>query len=69
MSKNIGVIERIFRIVIGLAIIIYGVVELSLLGLIGLVPFMTAMMGWCPLYRMLGVSTCKIKDNNKGEEK
>jgi hypothetical protein len=61
MKVNIGSADKVVRIVVGLAL-------LSLLflldgkarwfGLIGLVPLLTAFMGFCPLYTLLGVSTC-----------
>ncbi len=61
MKVNIGSADKVVRIVVGLAL-------LSLIfllegnarwfGLIGLVPLLTAFMGFCPLYTLLGVSTC-----------
>jgi hypothetical protein len=60
MTTNIGSADRVIRIVIGLAL-------LSLLalaegkarwwGLVGLLPLLTAFVGNCPLYGLLGVST------------
>jgi len=32
------------------------------LGVIGLVPLITGLTGWCPLYSVFKISTCKIKD-------
>ncbi|MDM7946462.1 YgaP family membrane protein [Oceanibaculum nanhaiense] len=64
MTQNVGGIDRILRIVAGLAI-------LSLLvlldgnarwwGLIGLVPLGTALLRWCPAYTLIGVNTCPTK--------
>lgn len=64
MEKNVGSTEKVIRIVVGLAI-------LSLLfllegpnrwfGLIGLVPILTALVGWCPAWAVLGINTCKTK--------
>ncbi|MBW2611273.1 MAG: DUF2892 domain-containing protein [Deltaproteobacteria bacterium] len=60
MKKNIGNIERIVRIVVGLAILSLTVVgPQSPWGLIGIVPLSTGIIGWCPPYAMLGISTCK----------
>jgi len=60
MKNNIGNIERIVRIVVGLAILSLTVVgPQSLWGLIGIVPLSTGIIGWCPPYAMLGISTCK----------
>ena len=67
MKKNIGSIDKILRLVIGLALLAYGFVSGSLLGLIGIVPIFTALINICPLYSILGLSTsCSIsnKDNN-----
>jgi hypothetical protein len=36
--------------------------EWKWLGLIGLVPLLTALAGWCPAYTILGVKTCPIED-------
>lgn len=65
MKSNIGVIDKIARIIIGLAIIGVGITFKSWLGLIGLVPLGTAIFGVCPAYLPLGLSTCKIKDSEQ----
>lgn len=65
MTKNIGTIDRIIRIVIGSAIIIWGAMNNSLLGAIGLIPLLTAAIGWCPLYCPLKINTTCDKDNCK----
>ncbi len=67
MNKNVGKIDKTIRIVLGLAIVAYGVYAQNLLGLIGLVPLGTAAIGWCPLYPVCGISTvCKsCKDDKK----
>jgi hypothetical protein len=64
MKKNVGSIDRILRIIIGLALIAWGVIEKNWLGAIGIVPLVTALMGWCPLYSILGVKTCTMKDGD-----
>ncbi|RDD30464.1 hypothetical protein CR161_06910 [Prosthecochloris sp. ZM] len=58
MDKNMGNADRIIRLVIGLLIITLGVINGSLLGLIGLIPLITAGIGFCPLYKMFGFKTC-----------
>ena len=62
--KNMGRIDRIIRIVLGLGVlsllfIISG--NLKFLGLIGLIPLLTGIIGICPLYSLLHVSTNKKK--------
>ena len=58
MKKNIGTLDRFLRILLGLAIIAYGVINHSWLGAVGAVPLLTALIGFCPAYCPLGVSTC-----------
>ena len=63
MNKNIGNIDKIIRIIIAISIMIFGVVNQSLLGLIGIIPLLTALMSWCPLYTVLGIkTTCSIQE-------
>jgi hypothetical protein len=57
MKKNIGNADRIIRIVLGLGIIAYGIVNHTWLGAIGAVPLLTAFIGFCPAYCPLGIST------------
>lgn len=62
-GRNIGTIDRIVRIVVGLALLaLVFVGPQTLWGLIGLVPLGTALIGWCPAYRLIGLSTCPISD-------
>lgn len=57
MFKNIALWERALRIVIGLALLAF-VGPHALWGWLGLVPFVTGVLGTCPLYRLLGISSC-----------
>jgi hypothetical protein len=60
MSKNVGGIDRILRIVVGLALI--GMTLAGIIGMwgwIGVVPLATAAIGWCPAYLPFGIKTCK----------
>lgn len=59
MVRNVGAIDRVVRVVAGLAIIAAGVCYESWWGIIGLAPLATAAMGWCPGYLPFGLSTCK----------
>lgn len=63
MKKNIGSIDRVIRVILGLVIIGLGIGFKSWLGLIGLVPIFTTTIGWCPLYAPFGITTCKVKSN------
>ena len=64
MKKNVGSADKIVRIVLGLGLLsLLFLLEapMKYLGLIGFVPLLTAMMGWCPLYTLLGIDSCKVK--------
>jgi hypothetical protein len=59
MKKNVGKIDMIIRIVIGLAIGAVGFYYSSWFGLIGIIPFATAFIGFCPAYTLFGINTGK----------
>lgn len=59
MTHNEGSTDRILRVIAGIAVIGAGVYYGSWWGAVGIVPLATAAMGWCPLYSILGVNTCK----------
>lgn len=61
MTKNIGNVERIIRIIVGmvlLSLIYFLEGNARWWGLIGLGPIVTASIGYCPPYAWLGISTC-----------
>ena len=63
MKTNIGNIDRTLRIVAGLAILsLFFVLDegLRVWALLGLVPLLTGLASWCPLYTLLGIRTCKM---------
>lgn len=68
MGTNVGHLDRILRIVVGLAILVYGYMMGSWWGLIGLIPLITGLIKWCPVYTLIGASTCKKEDENKMPE-
>lgn len=57
MKRNIGNTDRIIRIVLGLGIIAYGIINHTWLGAVGAVPLLTAFVGFCPAYCPFGIST------------
>ncbi|WP_346859055.1 DUF2892 domain-containing protein [uncultured Draconibacterium sp.] len=59
MKCNVGSVDRLVRIVIGLLIAIVGVVFDSWWGLVGIVPLATGLFKFCPLYLPLKISTEK----------
>lgn len=64
MTANMGAIDRLVRLLIGLTLIAYAIpvgfpqTGWNWLGWFGAVPLVTAALGVCPLYTLLGVSTC-----------
>jgi lipoprotein signal peptidase len=60
MKKNIGGVERILRVIVGI-----GILALAFVGpkspwaYLGLLPIVTGAIGWCPPYSLLGISTVK----------
>lgn len=62
MTQNSGGIDKILRIVAGIALIALTVMGvLPVWGYVGIVPLATGLMGWCPLYTVLGINTCPMK--------
>ena len=55
-------IDRVLRVVLGLALLaLVAVGPQTLWGLVGIVPLATGLVGSCPVYRLLGISTCKTR--------
>lgn len=62
-TKNAGTVDRALRAIVGLvliALILTGTI--GVWGWIGVVPLVTAALGWCPAYTMLGIKTCPIQE-------
>ncbi len=62
MNRNVGGIDRILRIVIGLGLV--GAAATGAIGAwgwLGLLPLATGAIGWCPPYGLLGINTCKTR--------
>ena len=61
MTRNVGGIDRILRIVVGLALIALALTGIiGVWGWIGVVPLATGALGWCPAYCPLGIKTCSL---------
>lgn len=62
MTRNEGKIDRILRVIVGLALLsIVFVGPQTMWGLIGIVPLATGLIGTCPIYSIFGIRTCAIK--------
>ncbi|HWS11809.1 MAG TPA: DUF2892 domain-containing protein [Rhodocyclaceae bacterium] len=59
MKTNVGGIDRILRIVAGLALIAWALMGGPVWAWIGVVPLATALIGFCPVYPLLGITTTK----------
>jgi hypothetical protein len=61
---NIGTIDRVARVVVGLLLIAFAIpigfpaTGWNWVGWIGVVPVLTAVFGYCPAYTLLGITTC-----------
>ncbi len=67
MTRNVGGMDRVVRIVAGLALLALGAFgPLGWWGVIGLVPLATGLAGWCPPYAMLGINTCPASSRPAG---
>lgn len=62
MKINVGGIDRIGRIVVGLVLIALALTgTVGAWGWIGVVPLLTGAVGFCPLYPLIGLNTCPMK--------
>jgi hypothetical protein len=60
MKLNVGGIDRILRIVVGVALIAWAVMGGPVWAWIGIVPLVTGLFKFCPLYTLLGMNTCPL---------
>jgi len=66
MKKNIGIIDKVIRLLVGLFIVIYiGFIQGSWWGLIGIIPLFTVLTSNCMLYQIFGLSTCAVKEKKE----
>ena len=64
MKQNIHYIDRIVRLTLAVALLaffFFGTSEYKIFGLLGIIPLMTGMVGFCPLYALLGIDGCACK--------
>jgi len=62
MKPNVGNLDKIIRLTLGVAIILLGIIFKSWWGVVGLVPLLTALLNFCPAYSLIGISTkSKVK--------
>jgi hypothetical protein len=62
MTVNEAAIDRTIRVVIGIVLLsLVFVGPQTLWGLVGIVPLLTGIVGFCPAYKLLGLSTCAVE--------
>jgi len=62
MKTNEGTLDRVLRVVAGLALIgLAATGTVGPWGYIGVVPLLTGAVGFCPVYTMLGINTCPLR--------
>jgi hypothetical protein len=62
MNSNEGTLDRSLRVIAGLALI--GMAATGVIGAwgyVGVVPLLTGAVGWCPVYTLLGIKTCRTR--------
>lgn len=65
MKANVGGIDRIARVVVGLVLIALAATgSVGVWGWIGVVPLLTGLIRWCPIYPLLGISSCPLKKSS-----
>jgi hypothetical protein len=61
MNPNVGTVDRILRVAVGLALIVLaGMGKIGVWGYIGVVPLATGLFRFCPAYTLLGIRTCPM---------
>jgi len=66
MTANVGTVDRIVRLVVGILLITFALgigfpkTSWSWVGWIGVIPLLTALFGYCPGYKLFGLSTCPL---------
>lgn len=66
MNKNVGTVDRAVRIIVGLGLIsLVFIGPQTAWGWIGLVPLVTGLISWCPLYAPFKINTCAGKPAGK----
>ena len=61
MKTNVGGIDKIIRILAGVALIAWALMGGPVWAWIGVVPLATGLLGWCPAYTLFGMNTCGTK--------
>jgi Protein of unknown function (DUF2892) len=66
---NEGTTDRVIRIIAGVALLALGWSGAvsgtlgTMFMVLGFIPLLTGLVGWCPLYRLVGIKTCRVATN------
>ncbi|WP_420134162.1 YgaP family membrane protein [Rhodopseudomonas sp.] len=63
MSANVGMIDRLLRAIVGIGLIYWALTGGPIWAWIGVVPLLTAAVGFCPAYTLFGIRTCPVKQS------
>ena len=69
MTKNVGTCDKLFRIIVGVVLLYFAFDGGYWWGWLGIIPLLTAVFGYCPLYAVLKVKGCCNKDDKKDNKK
>ncbi len=61
MACRMGSQDRLSRIVAGVILIGFALITGNVVGWLGVIPLITGIIGWCPIYKPLGIDTCKTE--------
>jgi membrane-associated protease RseP (regulator of RpoE activity) len=61
MKANVGGVDKVLRMVLGVALIAWAAMGGPAWAWIGVVPLLTGLFNFCPLYALLGMNTCKVR--------
>ncbi len=64
MKGNVGTVDRVLRVIVGIVLVVVGFVVIQgtagiVVGIVGLIPLLTGLIGWCPLYILFKRGTKK----------
>lgn len=66
MAVNEGTLDRAIRVVAGIALLaLVFVGPKTLVGLVGIIPLATGIVGFCPLYKLVGLSTTRVEQRQR----
>lgn len=60
-ARNEGTVDRVLRVALGLVLLFVAFTGRGAWGWLGVIPLATGLMGSCPLYSVLGINTCSMK--------